>query len=172
MVHVAQIKTVHYPGHAGGIRIPVQQIKGEGILAHQIVVDHEGPDQIIAAQQVECRGHGCAVQDAPLFLHLLLQLAKLFVIDEYRQFARHGEIHQRRKKCRRFDAIVIVGRHMGQGGPGQGAAQAIADNVHLVLATGRLDAVHGGINALGHVVVEGFIGQTLIGVDPGNHEHG
>ena len=43
----SQIETVRCSGHSGWVCIPIQQIKGEGVLAQHVVVDHIRPDQII-----------------------------------------------------------------------------------------------------------------------------
>ena len=48
---------MHPRGHARRVGIPVQQIEGEGVLAHQVVVDYERPDQIVRPQQVEGARH-------------------------------------------------------------------------------------------------------------------
>jgi hypothetical protein len=43
-----------------GIGIPVQQVEGLGFLAEQVVVDEEGPDQVVGTQHVEGGEHGLA----------------------------------------------------------------------------------------------------------------
>jgi hypothetical protein len=78
-------------GHPRGVGIPVQQIEGVGILAQQVVVHHEIPDQIVGAQHAEYAGHLAAVQIA-LLVHLLLQQGDQFLVDEDFQFARFAEI--------------------------------------------------------------------------------
>jgi hypothetical protein len=71
-VHVAQVEAVHRRRHARGIGVPVQQVEGEGVLAQQVVVHHEGPDQVVRAQHVEGGRHLAAFEVAAL-VHLLLQ---------------------------------------------------------------------------------------------------
>ena len=171
LIHLAQIEAVHGGGHARGIGIPVEQVEGEGLLAQQVVVDHEGPDQIIGPQHVEGRGHGAALEIA-LLLHARFEGFELLLVDEDAELARLGEIHQGGEEGRRGDAVDLLGRHIGQSGGEQRAAQAIADQIDLLLARGLLDGVQGGERPLDHVVLEALAGELLVGIDPGDHEDG
>ena len=48
-VHFAQVEGVHGGGHVGGIVVPVEEVEGEGFFAHQVVIDDEGPDEVVGA---------------------------------------------------------------------------------------------------------------------------
>ena len=63
-------------------------------------------------------------------------------------------------------------RHVRQRRRHQGAAEAVADGVHALLAGRLLDGVERGVDAFPHVVVEPLLGQARVGVHPGHHEHG
>ena len=54
----------------------------------------------------------------------------------------------------------------------QRAADAIADGVDLVLAGRELDRIERGERAFVHVVLEAFLGEVGVGIDPGDAEHG
>ena len=162
---------MHLRRHARGIGIPVQQVEGERIVAHQIVVDHEGPDQVIRAQHVEGAGHLAAFKIAAL-VHLVFQCVQLLLVDEHTQFAGFGEIHHGDEEGCGLDPVIPLHRHVRQGGGQQRAAQAIADGIDLAFAGGLLDRVQRRQVAFLHVRVEPLLGQFLVGIDPGDHEHG
>ena len=81
-------------GAAGGIRIPIQQIEGEWVAPHEVIIDHEGPYQVIGAQHVEGRRHVAAVEVA-VAVHLALKIGQLLFVDEDLQIPRLAEIDQR-----------------------------------------------------------------------------
>ena len=170
LVHVAQIEAVHQCRHAGGIAVPIQQVEGEGVLAQQVVVHHERPDQVVGAQHVEGGRHGRPFQIA-LLVHLGFQRGELFLVDEHGQFAGLGEVGHGGEEGGAVDALVLFHIHVGEGGGEQGAAQAIADDVGLLLAGRLLDGVQRGQRAFEHVVLEGLVGMGLAGIDPGDDEH-
>jgi hypothetical protein len=169
-VHVAQVVAVHLVGHARGIGVPVEQVEGEGLLAHQVVVDHEGPDQVVGAQHVEGGAHLRAFQVAA-FLHLLFQAGDLAFVDEDAEFARDREVEQGDEEGGRGDALVLLGGHVAHGRTEQRAAKAVADQVEFLFAGLLADHVDGGDRAFGHVVVEALLRQLGIRVHPGNDEH-
>src|SRR5665647_2721196 len=45
--HSSQVERVHGRGHPRRVRIPVQKIEWNRLLAEQVVADDEGPDQIV-----------------------------------------------------------------------------------------------------------------------------
>ncbi len=83
-----------------------------------------------------------------------------------------GEVDLRRKERRRRHALAPLLREPGQRRGEQRAADAIAGGVDLHLARHLFDDVHRGERALLHVVVEGLLAEFLVGIDPGDHEHG
>ena len=82
----------------------------------------------------------CACQIA-FFIHLVLEAGDLFLVDEYAQFAGVFEIHHGREEGRRFDAHVLLRRHIRKGGGQKGAADAVADGVDFVFAGGLFDGI-------------------------------
>src|SRR3546814_13076000 len=82
--------------HARRVGVPVEQVEGEGVLAHQVVVHHEGPDEVIGAQQVEGGRHVGALEVA-IVLHLLLEGSELHLVDEDAELACLIEVHHRRE---------------------------------------------------------------------------
>ena len=82
-----------------------------------------------------------------------------------------GEIDHRDEIGRALDPVVALGRHIGERRGEQRAAEAIADDIGLALAGRLLHRVERGERPLAHVVLEGLGGETLVGVDPGDHEH-
>src|SRR5215212_10750504 len=70
-VGVAQVEAVGVAGHAGAIRVPVQEVEGRGLLTEEVVVDDVRPDQVVRAEQIEHVGHLAVVEVAALE-HLLL----------------------------------------------------------------------------------------------------
>ena len=114
LVHVAHVEAVHVARHARGIGVPVQQIEGIGILAQQVVVDHEIPDQIIGAQHAEHPGHLAAIEIAAL-THLLFQQGNQFLVDEHFQFARRAEIGHAGKADGALHPLILMCGQPGQG---------------------------------------------------------
>ena len=170
LVHLAQVEAVHRRRHARRIGVPIQQVKREGLLAEQIIVHDERPNQIVGAQHVEGRVHVARFEIA-LFLHALLERVQLFFIDKDAELAGFGEIDHRDEIGRALDAAVALGRHVGKGRSEQRAAEAIADDIGLALAGRLLDRVERGQWPLAHVILEAFLGEPLVRVDPGNHEN-
>ena len=112
---------MHGRRHARGIGIPVQKIERDGLFAQQVIVDHERPDQVVAAHHVE-RGRHMGALKVALFVHLFFQAGNLFFIHEDAQFAGFLEIHHGGEESRRLNTLILLGRHIGQGGSQQGAA--------------------------------------------------
>ena len=152
-IAIAQIERMIGGRHPRGIGIPVQQIEREGRLALQIIVDDIGPDQVVGAQHVEHARHGAAFQIAVLG-HLLFDGRDLLLVDEDLEIAGMGEIDLRREQGRRDDAVVVARRHRRECDREQGAADAVADRMHLVLADRFLDGVERGERAFAHIVLE------------------
>ena len=100
--------------HAGLIGVPEQQVEGGRILAQQIVADEEGPDQVVGPQGVERFGHGCARQDAARRIHLTLDLGDPVFVGKQQQVAGLGEVMLSGEEGSGGDALVVLGRHMGQ----------------------------------------------------------
>ena len=161
---------MHGRRHARRVGIPVQQVEGERVLAEQVVVDDERPDQVVAAHHVEGRGHFGAFQVAEL-VHPGLQRAELLLVDEDGQFAGVFEVDHGGEEGRRGDALVLPGRHVGQRAGQQRAADAIADGVDLGLAGGFFDGAERRQGAFEHVVVQGLFSQPCVRVDPRDDEH-
>ena len=40
---------MHRGGHVGGIVVPIEKVEGEGFFTHQVIVHHEGPDEVVGA---------------------------------------------------------------------------------------------------------------------------
>ena len=153
LIHLAQIETMHLRGHAGGIAVPVQQVEREGLVAKQIVVDHERPDQVVGAQHVEGGRHFAAFEVAAL-VHFFFQRGKLLLVDEYAELAGFLEVHHGHEEGRGFDPVVALGGHESQCAGQQGAAQAVADGIDLALPGGALDGVQRVQVAHPHVVLK------------------
>ena len=170
-VHIAQVVAVHRVRHARRIAVPEQQVERERVLAHQVVVHHEGPDQVVRAQHVEGAGHLGAFQEAALG-HLLFEAGHLLLVDEDAQLAGDREVEHGGEEGRRGDALVLLRRHVGECGAEQRPAQAVARGVDFLLAGLLADLVHRGQRRFGQVVLEGLLGEMGIGVDPRHHEDG
>ena len=59
-------------------------------------------------------------------LHLLLERGQLLLVDEDAEFTRFLEIRHGREEGRGIGTLVLLGRHVGQRGHGQRAAQTVA----------------------------------------------
>ncbi len=101
---------MHLRRHARAVAVPVQQVEREGVVAEQVVVDHERPDQVVGAQHVEGGRHLAAFEEAAL-VHLVLEHPQLLLVDEHVQLTRFAEIHQGDEERRGLDAVVVVRRH-------------------------------------------------------------
>ena len=169
LVHLAQIETVHGARHARGIRVPVEQIEGEGVLSHQIVVDDEGPNQVIGAQHVEGGRHMGALKIA-LLVHLVFDVLKLLFVDKDAEIAGLGKVDEADEEGRALDPVVALLGHIGECRGEQRAAQAITDDIGLAHARRLLHGVEGGQRRFEHVVLEAFLRQGAVRIDPGDHE--
>src|SRR5208337_772135 len=104
-------------------------------------------------------------------VHLFLDEADLLLVDEDAELAGLLEIHHGDEIRRGLDAVVALRRHVGERRCEQRAAEAVANGIDLALAGGALDRVEGGEDALLHVVLEIQLGERLVRIDPGDHEH-
>ena len=171
LIHVLEIEQQQGRRKAGRIRVPEQQVEGGGILAQQVVIDHERPDQIVGAQHVEGPRHLLAVEVALLF-DIGLDLPDLGFIAEDPQLAGFREIHLRGEEGRGLDTIVVMRCHIGEGGRQQRAADAVADRSHVFLAGRSFDCGQGRQDAFRHIVVETLVPQRLVRINPGHQEDG
>ena len=71
-VHVAEVKAVHLRRHPRRVLVPVQEIERKGVASHEVIVDDERPDQIVAAEHVEGVRHVRTFEIAAL-AHLALE---------------------------------------------------------------------------------------------------
>src|SRR5579862_9160993 len=81
-VGVAHVAAVHRSRQVGAVGIPVEQVEGRRRAAHQVVVDHVGPDEVVGAQRVEGRGEVRARQQAAFADRGLSRHHRVF-IDEH-----------------------------------------------------------------------------------------
>ena len=171
-VHVAQVEAVHRRRHAGGVGVPVEQVERERILAHQVVVHDERPDQVVGAHQVEGGRHLVALEVAAL-RHLAFEAVELLLVDEHAKLARLREVDHRGEEGRAGDPLGLALRlQPGQPARQQRAAEAVADHVGIRLAGDVAHRVERGQRAELQVVVEALVGEGRVGVHPGDHEHG
>jgi hypothetical protein len=126
----AQVFAVHAEGHARLVGVPGHQVEHRPALAHQVVVDHARPDQVVGAQQLEGAGHLPGVEEA-LLPHHVLEEGDLALVDEQHQLAGLGEIGLGGEQGHGGQPVVAVARHLGARRWQQRAAEAIADRVDL-----------------------------------------
>jgi hypothetical protein len=169
LIHLPKIEAVHRRRHAGAVAVPIQQVEGKRLVAEQVVIDHEGPDEIVGPQHVEGRRHlGAFEIAAPV--HLFLHCLDLLFVDEDAQLPGFGEIQQRHEERGGSDATILLDGHPGERARQQRAAQAIANGIDLALARRGLDPVQGRQDAVLHVVAEILGREILVRIDPANHE--
>ena len=170
-VHIAQVEAVHCSRHAGGVGVPVKQIERERILAHQVVIDHERPDQVVGTQHVEGTRHFGTFEEAALG-HTLFEAGNCAFVEEDTEFARLGEVEHGGEEGSGVGALVLLGSHVGQRGHGQRTAQAVASEVDAVFTGVGANLVDRFQRTFEQVVFEGFLSQLLVRVDPGHDEGG
>ncbi len=88
------------------------------------------------------------------------------LVGKEQQVAGLGKVVLGGKEGRRRHPPVAVRRHMGQGRAQQGAADAVAHRVQLLLAGLLQHLVDGAINAAFQVLVETVFRLVMIRVDP------
>ena len=66
----------------------------------------------------------------------------------------------------------MLGRHVGEGGREQRAADAVADDMRLVFPGRLLDDIERRQRTFVHVVEEGLLREPRVGIDPGDDEDG
>ena len=113
-----------------------------------------------------------AFEHAARRFHLLLQRFELGFVDEHRRSPASLKSACAAQKVAELMRVVALGRHIGEGGGQQRAADAIADDVGIAHAGGLLHRVQRGEDAVAHVVLEGLLREAAVGIDPGRHEHG
>ena len=158
-------------GHPRLVRVPEQQVEGFGLLAQQVVVHEERPDQVVGAQGVEGVGHGLAGKDSATGVHLLFDVADPVLVGEQQQVARLGEVLLSGEEGGGVDPLVPLCGHEGEGAGQQGAADAVADGVDLIDAALGHHRLAAGVDAVDHVVFEGPGRHRRVRIDPGGHEH-
>ena len=164
-VHIAQIPTVHFRRHAGGIRIPVEKIEWTRIVSEQIIIDVKRPDKVIRPHHVEGTCHRGALKKT-LFIHPLFETADLLFIDENPKLSRFGKIDHGGEIGCTPDAAVTFSFHIGQSGAQQGTTETVANGVEFVLSGNLLDHVRGYKNSLFKIGVESDVTITLIWIYP------
>jgi hypothetical protein len=65
----------------------------------------------------------------------------------------------------------LLGRQISKRGSEERASKAIADSVHLTLAGRSPNNVQRDKRAFEHVILEAFMSETLVWIDPGNHKY-
>ena len=168
-IAIAQIKGVIGRRHARGIRVPVEQVEGEGRLPFQIDIHHIRPDQIIGPQHIKGIGHAGAFEIAAR-IHAVFDLFDLILVGKDFEVPRIGEIHLCRKQSSAGNAMVVMGSHIGHGDRQQCAAHAIANRRDFSFAAGFFNLIKGGHHALFHIRAETFFSEALIRIDPRNHK--
>ena len=156
---------MHVSGHASGVSVPEQQIEREGLFAHQVIVDHERPDQIIGPQHRKRSGHLGAFEITTL-THFFFKARNLFFVDEDAEFSWFLEIDQRSEECRAGDPVVAFFRHVGQRDGRHGAANAIPDDVDFICVGGLTGGTDGSDRTIEHVIFESFHRELFIGIYP------
>ena len=149
----------------------MQQVERKRVAAHQIVIDDERPDQVVAAQHVEGLGHLGALEKAA-FDHFLLEAIELSLVDEHPQLARIREVGQRGHERPADDALVLLHRHVGEHCGEQRSAQTVADRVDFLFAGCFLDRIERSQRSFLQVAGEVLFGMALVRIDPGDHEYG
>ncbi|MNX40745.1 hypothetical protein D3C86_711340 [compost metagenome] len=170
-VETAQQAVVGLARHIGAVAVPVQQIEGHRALALEVAVDVVVPVEAVLPQQAEGDSQLAPVHDA---LGLILRLERRYdgLVDEDAKLPGLGEVQQGGEQGGGAHPLLLAPRRQPAHGERQGgAADAVADAVHLPLAGGRLHAVQGGDDAIHHVVVEIDLGLGHARVAPGDHEH-
>ena len=171
-IHVTQIPGMGTGRQVGAVGIPVQQVERGRRFALEIVGDVERPEEVILAQQVEGERHHAAIQVAVL-RHLLLKALQYRLVEEDTDLAGIGEVLQRRHVTDRAHAIrLFPGREIGHGAGRQRAADAVGQDIDLLLAGGLLDGIHRGKRPHLHVIGPGEIALLRPGIAPGDQEHG
>ena len=113
-VHFPQIVTVHSVRQVGAVGVPVQQVKGGGFQAFEVVVGPVRPEQVVLAQQVKREGHGPAVQVA-LALHGPLDATDGVIVDEYADAAGIREVQQGGQIGGADDRVTVLLLQPGHG---------------------------------------------------------
>ena len=113
-----------------------------------------------------------AAFEVALLVHHGLERGELLLVDEHAKLARLLEVDHGDEEGGALDAVVALRRHVGERAGQQRAAEAVADDVDLALA-GRLGSIASSAAriALEHVVLEALLGELLVRIDPGDHEH-
>ena len=171
-IHVTQIPGMGTGRQVGAVGVPIQQVERGRRFALEIVGDVERPEQVILAQQIEGERHHAAIQIAVL-RHLLLEALQHRLVEEDTDLTGIGEVLQRRHVADRAHAVrLLLGRQIGHGAGRQRTADAVGQDVDLLLAGGLLDGIHRGQRPHLHVIGPGEI--TLLGprIAPGDQEHG
>ena len=165
LVHVAQVVDEELGREVGRIRVPVKQVERRGLLAEQVVVDHEVPDQVVGAERVEGPRHVRRVEIA-LLPDLRFQRVHVGFVGEDAELAGILEVDLGGEEGGGADPIVANGVHVGERGGEQRAADAIADRGRLAFPGRPLDGVERREEPIPEIVVEGEARVALVRVDP------
>ncbi len=167
---LADQERVHLARHPGPVAVPEQQVKGRRLLAHQIVVHHIVPQQVVGPQDIERRRHVAPVQVAAAGLHQPFQEPHLCLIDKDVHVARVLEILVGGEIGGRIHWLLALGRQVGQRHLLDDPAQAIAQRVDLLRAGDRLDHPQRLHHAHLHIVRPLQVQDRVVGVLPTDGE--
>src|SRR6516165_2913116 len=170
VIHGTQIEALHCSRHARGVGVPIEEVERNRLLSKKIVAYNKTPYQIVGAQHIEGQGHIVRLKISAT-LHALLEYCQLFFINKYRHVAYISKIDESDKVGRCLDPIIVLRRQISKRGGQKRASKAIADSVHLALAGRNPNYVQCGKWALAHVILEAFMSETLVWIDPRNHEY-
>ena len=169
-VQLAQVLGVHPVRQARRVDVPRGEVGVLRRLGHQVLAHQPRPQQVVRVEQRERARHLLAVEVA-LFPRHVFEVHELAVVDEDRQFARLGEVDLGRQQRQRSDALVAGARHRRREHREEGAAEAVADRVHLLPAADRRDRVDRRADAEPQVVVDAEFAVARVRVAPRQHEH-
>ncbi len=104
-------------------------------------------------------------------LHFFLQRTDLLFVDEHFELARPLEIDHGHKKGRAADALLLFCCQPGHCRRQQGAAEAVTNDIALFLARDVFDQIKRRQRTFGQIVVETFVREFAVGIDPGHDKH-
>ena len=169
-IQTPQVLAVHAIRHACHVGIPGHQVIELLPFAQQVLAHAARPDQVARVEHLERGGHLLAVEIA-LVPHPGFQPGELTVVDEKRDFARLAEVGLRRQQRQTVQPFVAIARHRGCGDRQQGAAQAIANRLHLALGHDGRDRVQCIHDPQPSVILEAEVAIGRGRVLPGKDEH-
>ena len=169
-VHVAHDEGVHRGRHVGRIAVPEQEVECGRLLAEQIAVHPERPDEIVGPHRPP-GVRDLLTGEIALSRNGGFEGGKTVLVDEHPDRTHVGEVDHGREVRGAGEPRVAPGVKPRRQCAQEYASKTVSDRVHLPFSGGAFDGLERCQRPFQHVAVEALVGERRIRVHPRDDEH-